>query len=252
LTTFESEFAFITMVGCDHRSKAVPADGAVEVEIGVIHQKDRFRRETMRFPFRSLKMCGLVGALIMGLLAAGGKCVDLTPANGSLKTIEGGTTTVRDFENLVTRIMQKAGVTGLSCAILNGGKVVYTRGFGWKDKDAATPLDDETAFAAASLSKTVFADLVMVLAEEGAIKLDKPLQEYLVKPLPEYPRYADLAGDDRYRAITARMALSHTTGFPNLRFMTESGRLGILFEPGSRFSCFRVCRPGDRGRGHRR
>ncbi len=57
----------------------------------------------------------------------------------------------------------------------------------------------ETVTGAASLSKTVFAYLVMLLAEEGVIDLDKPLQAYLARPLPDYPAYADLAGDERYK-----------------------------------------------------
>src|SRR5215510_6041484 len=155
-------------------------------------------------------------SLINRALAAN-QSADLTPPGGRLKTVVGSVTTVKDFESSVMRSMQKAGVTGLSVAILNDGKVVYTRQFGWKDKDAGTKLDDMTAFAAASLSKTVFAYLVMVLAEEGLIDLDKPIQQYLAKPLPVYPGYADLAGDNRYRTITARMLLGHTSGLPNLR-----------------------------------
>jgi CubicO group peptidase (beta-lactamase class C family) len=85
-------------------------------------------------------------------------------------------------------------------------------------------------------SKTVFAYLVMLLVEEGAIDLDKPLQAYLSKPLPEYPAYADLAGDDRYKQITARMVLSHSSGFPNWRQFEPDGRLKFLFAPGARHS----------------
>jgi CubicO group peptidase (beta-lactamase class C family) len=158
---------------------------------------------------------------------------DLAPSKEALKTVSGVATTVRDFEAAVTSNIQKAGVTGLSVAIINDGKVAYTRQFGWKDKDAGTSFDDTTVFAAASLSKTVFAYLVVALAEGGLIDLDRPLQEYLPKSLPEYSRYADLASDPRYRAITARMALSHTTGFPNMR--SPTGQLRIGFEPGSRF-----------------
>jgi CubicO group peptidase (beta-lactamase class C family) len=175
-------------------------------------------------------------AAIFDMAAPPNNSADLTPPGGRLKTVAGGLTTVNDFENSVTRNMQKAGATGLSVAILNDNRVVYTRQFGWKDKDAGTKLDDTTVFAGASLSKTVFAYLVIVLAEEGILALDKPIQQYLAKPLPEYPEYADLAGDDRYRTITARMLLSHTGGFPNLRSMSKDGRLRIQFEPGSRFS----------------
>jgi CubicO group peptidase (beta-lactamase class C family) len=75
----------------------------------------------------------------------------------------------------------------------------------------------------------------MQLVHEGALDLDRSIQEYLPKPLPEYARYTDLAGDARYRKITTRMLLSHTAGFPNLRVLNE-GRLNINFEPGSRYA----------------
>ena len=55
--------------------------------------------------------------------------------------------------------------------------------------------DEETVFAAASLGKPVFAYLVLLLAEEGTIDLDRPLYQYLRKPLPDYPNYADLRED---------------------------------------------------------
>ena len=76
----------------------------------------------------------------------------------------------------------------------------------------------------------------MLLVEEGVIDLDKPLQAYLAKPLPDYPAYADLAGDERYKQITARMVLSHSTGFPNWRQFEPDGRLKFLFAPGARYS----------------
>jgi CubicO group peptidase (beta-lactamase class C family) len=68
------------------------------------------------------------------------------------------------------------------------------------------------------------------------LDLDKPVYLYLPKPLPEYPKYADLANDPRYKRITARMLLSHTSGFANWRFMEDDRKLKIHFEPGSRFA----------------
>ncbi len=62
-----------------------------------------------------------------------------------------------------------------------------------------------------------------------------PLYQYLQKPLPDYPEYADLAGDTRYRAITARLALSHRTGFPNWRRQTKEGKLVFQYIPGEKF-----------------
>jgi len=115
--------------------------------------------------------------------------------------------------------MEEADVAGLSCAILNDSQIVYQKAFGYRNKSDGSRNDDQTLFSAASFSKTVFAYLVMLLTEEKVIDLDKPLYEYLDKPLYEYPAYADLKGDDRYQKITARMALSHSTGFPNWRFL---------------------------------
>jgi CubicO group peptidase (beta-lactamase class C family) len=100
------------------------------------------------------------------------------------------------------------------------------------NKVRATP---RTVIRAASLSKPVFADLVLKLADEGILNLDRPLYQYLSRPIPEYPDYADLTAEPHYRAITARMALSHTTGFPNWRWQTKEKQLAILFEPGTRF-----------------
>jgi CubicO group peptidase (beta-lactamase class C family) len=78
--------------------------------------------------------------------------------------------------------------------------------------------------------------MVMQLVEEGALSLDKPVYQYLPKPLPEYDEYKDLAGDDRYKKITARMALDHTTGLPNWRWFEDDRKLKIHFEPGSRYA----------------
>ena len=76
----------------------------------------------------------------------------------------------------------------------------------------------------------------MQLVQEGILDLDKPVYQYLPKPLPEYEKYADLAGDQRYKKITARMLLSHTSGFPNWRWANDDRKLNINFEPGSRYA----------------
>jgi len=84
-------------------------------------------------------------------------------------------------------------------------------------------------FEAASMSKPVFAILALQLADEGRLDLDRPLIEYSSElAVPDQP------GRQR---ITARMALSHTAGFPNWRPGGEEreGPLPLLFEPGTRF-----------------
>jgi CubicO group peptidase (beta-lactamase class C family) len=76
----------------------------------------------------------------------------------------------------------------------------------------------------------------MQLMDKGLIDLDKPLYSCLPKPLPEYDNYKDLASDDRWKLLTARMCLDHTTGFPNWRQLNplRNGKLEIFYDLGKR------------------
>lgn len=88
----------------------------------------------------------------------------------------------------------------------------------------------------ASFTKAVFGYFVMQMVEQGMIDLDKPVEQYLAKPLPSFEKYRDLAGDERYKMITARILLSHTSGLPNWRWFNEDERLDIKFTPGTKYS----------------
>lgn len=171
---------------------------------------------------------------LLSLLLSG--CTESVGWEQGIERLDGTRTSTERLEASIQEIMNKAGVPGLSLAILNDSSVVYRRGFGIRSNETGVANDTQTVFAAASFSKTVFAYLVMLLVEDGVIDLDMPLKDYLGTPLGQHPRYADLAGDARADLITARMVLSHTTGFPNWRFLQEDGRLAITFQPGSRFS----------------
>jgi CubicO group peptidase (beta-lactamase class C family) len=141
-------------------------------------------------------------------------------------------------DSLVIRLMREAKVTGLCIGIIQNNKPVSVKAYGYRIREKNLLNDTSTCFYAASLSKAVFAWLVMQLVDEGKIKLDSPLANYLPKPLPDYENYRDLAGDDRWKSITARHCLSHTTGFPNWRHFNPHGndKLEIFFQPGSRYA----------------
>ena len=132
--------------------------------------------------------------------------------------------------------MHVAKVTGAGIAIFNRGKIVFLKTYGFRDTVKRLPLTVDSIVTAASLTKPAFATMVMELVRDGAIDLDKPVYEYLPKPLPEYPRYADLATDPRYKLITMRMLLDHTSGFPNWRRFMPDKKLSIYSRPGSRFA----------------
>jgi CubicO group peptidase (beta-lactamase class C family) len=140
------------------------------------------------------------------------------------------------IDTAAARLIEAAHVTGVGIAILNDDKVVYLKTYGVRDKEKPLPLTPDSVMTAASLTKPVFAAMVMQLVHERIIELDKPVYEYLPKPLPEYPAYKDLADDPRYKQITMRMLLDHTSGFPNWRRFTEDKKLRIYFPPGSGFA----------------
>ncbi len=148
------------------------------------------------------------------------------------------------LDDAAIRAMEKTGAKGLAIAVIEDGKVRSVQT--WGDRNAAgDPLTPETIMYGASLTKAVFAYTVMQLVDEGVLDLDRSIADYLPKPLPAYAspeiadRYAawgDLAGDERWRKLTPRILLTHSSGFSNFGFLEPDGKLKFHFEPGSRYA----------------
>lgn len=143
----------------------------------------------------------------------------------------------------IESLMKVANVHGLAISIFNNHQPVYKQTFGYKRIDTKEQIKTNTNFYGASLSKAVFAVLVMKLVEEGVVDLDKPLQDYLPKPIYEYEpltkwhdNFSDLKADTLYQKITARMCLNHTSGFPNWRWFEADQKLRVKFQPGLKYS----------------
>ncbi len=120
--------------------------------------------------------------------------------------------------------MRLASVPGVAVATIGGGRAAV-RGFGVTRAGGTDAVTPDTTFEAASLSKPVFAYLVLRLAADGALDMDKPLADYVPNP----------GADARSARITARHVLSHSGGWRNWR-NTPTHTLTADFEPGSRFS----------------
>lgn len=144
----------------------------------------------------------------------------------SIQTIKGNEVPQVDLEKFIQHQLDSLEVAGLSIAIVRDNEIVYNHTFGYKNLDTKEKCMNETLFEACSLSKPVFAYFVMLQVKKGLMDLDRPLYEYLLNE--------DLADNEQYKAITARMVLCHTSGLPNWREDTE-GELKILFEPGTKF-----------------
>lgn len=144
---------------------------------------------------------------------------------------------VNDLDKFLQAKMDSMEIPGLSIVLIENAEVAYHRTFGLKNSNSTEKIDNNTIFEAASLSKPLFAYFVMKQVEKGLIDLDKPLYEYLP--------YPDVAHDDRYKLITARIVLSHQTGFPNWRpnrwdqkfsdMKFSDRKFDMEFEPGTKF-----------------
>lgn len=123
--------------------------------------------------------------------------------------------------------MKELNIPGMSIAIINDGKISYNNCLGYANDSTKLPITTQTIFEAASLSKSVFALFVMTFVEEGKLDLDKPLFQYFPHP--------DIKNDERYKKITARMVLSHRSGFPNWRENEKDTSLKTQFEPNTNY-----------------
>ena len=175
------------------------------------------------------KFVFLVLASALGFASAAAQQTSIPRPDGS--RIESA-----QIDATVSHLMESAHVTGVGLAVFHGGRIAYLKAYGTRDMDRGLPLTPDSVMTSASLSKAAFATVVMKLVQEHVLDLDKPVHEYLPRPLPEYPLYADLSGDERSKKLTLRILLSHTSGFPNWRAFENDRKLKIHFEPGSRFA----------------
>jgi CubicO group peptidase (beta-lactamase class C family) len=149
----------------------------------------------------------------------------INPCVGQINTLSGRTIAIATMDQILKTQMDSLGIPGLSIAIINDAEIVYHRAMGVTNIDTKEMVTDETLFDAGSMSKTPFTFLVMKMVEKGILNLDQPLYTYLPYPDIEY--------DERYKLITARMVLCHTSGFPNWRWSNKDNKLDIKFTPGA-------------------
>lgn len=178
---------------------------------------------------------GILGIFLFAILSGTESLDAIDPQTGDWQTIARELRNPGEAESFLRRILDKSRTTALSVSVVQGSHVVFHHSLGIVDKETNKPVDERTVFRTASLSKPVFAYLVMKLVDEGLLNVNKPLHQYLDRPLYEYPDYKDLKGDARYKMLTARLLLSHQSGFPNWRRINRNGRLDFKFTPGKMF-----------------
>jgi CubicO group peptidase (beta-lactamase class C family) len=125
----------------------------------------------------------------------------------------------------VPHLMDLAMLPGLGIGVVRGGQPLWQYYAGVANVKTKTPITANSLFPGASLGKPIFACVVLKMAREGAIDLDRPLNQYLQEDA--------LTGQWGDR-VTSRHVLTHSTGLPNWR-SEDSQKLTPAFEPGTRF-----------------
>ncbi len=114
-----------------------------------------------------------------------------------------------DFRALHRAEVQRSGIVGSSFYVVRDGRTVVADHLGQQDADAGTPVDAQTIYHWASITKTMTGIAIMQLRDRGLLGLDDPIVRYV----PELARVHNPFGDTG--AITLRQLMSHSAGFRN-------------------------------------
>ncbi|BBH24346.1 hypothetical protein Back11_56910 [Paenibacillus baekrokdamisoli] len=150
---------------------------------------------------------------------------------------------VEHLDRILNEFVQLEPMPGLAIGIVKDYQMIYAKGFGVKDITTKEPVDKNTLFHHASISKTLVATGILQLVERGMIDLDSSITNYLP--------YFSMA-DERYRLITIRQLLNHTSGMPDEddyewdrpqyddqsleRYVKSINNRELLTDPGKQFS----------------
>jgi CubicO group peptidase (beta-lactamase class C family) len=179
---------------------------------------------------RTIVTATLAACAILAIAAAGQEQEQV------VGRFDGRPVTTHRIEREAKQMMTEAKVNGLALALIENGAVVFVGSWGRRNVEKQLPLQADTIMYGASLTKFAFAYLVMQLVDEGKIALDQPIAKYLPKPLPEYEFYSALKGDERWRKLTPRILLDHSSGLANFAFLEPDGKIRIHFDPGTRYA----------------
>src|SRR5947207_1461404 len=128
-------------------------------------------------------------------------------------------------------------IPGISVAVVKDGHIVLAKGYGLANVEHQVPVKPETIFQSGSVGKQFTATAVMMLVEEGKLRLDDPINKYLTNVPPSWAN------------IKVRHLLTHTSGlgdytpdFDLRRDYTEDVLLKrvtatpLAFQPGEKWS----------------
>ena len=140
------------------------------------------------------------------------------------------------IDDYVNQEIGRERTPGAALAIIHHGKLVRAQGYGYANIEHRVPVHPDTIFQSGSIGKQFTSTAIMLMVEDGKLRLDESIRTYL----PESPK--------SWQPIKLRHILTHTSGiagdpgFDRRRDYTDEELLGILyalkleFPPGERWS----------------
>lgn len=119
------------------------------------------------------------------------------------------------IDSIIEETMSKTGIVGIGAAIIIDKELVWTKGYGYADKETKRPFTPSTIMNIASISKTFTGVSIMKAVEQGKVSLDEDINSYLPFKVinPNFPN----------EKITLRHLATHTSGLADrYPFYTDS------------------------------
>ena len=128
------------------------------------------------------------------------------PAAPTSRSAVSGDRALRGLDDFVARVMKEWQVPGLALGVIQDGKAVLLKGYGYRDAEKRLPVTPRTLMAIGSNTKSFTVVLMGMLADSGKLEWDKPVRTYL----PDFQLYDDFAT----REMTPRDLVTHRSGLP--------------------------------------
>ena len=140
-------------------------------------------------------------------------------------------------DDYIKQRMRKRQIPGLSLAVIKDGKLIKAEGYGLANVETKTPATPQTVYKIASISKPFLAAGIVLLVQDGKLRLDDKLSQYLDN------------SPGSWKDITIRHLLTHTAGLvedppgfepfkaqPDAEVIKKAHSRALLFAPGERWS----------------
>jgi D-alanyl-D-alanine carboxypeptidase len=147
---------------------------------------------------------------------------------------------LKEVDAYIEAQAKEKGFVGLSIAVMREGKIVFAKGYGQRNLAKKLPVDADSSFAVGSITKQFTCACILLLAEDGKLKLDDAVAKY-------YPNLTEA------KKITIRDLMNHTSGYPDYypldfldrrmlkpisfdKLLKDYACVKLDFEPGTKFS----------------